>query len=283
MNYRMTFHSEIINRAQMKKLHKFFGLFLILLIVSTVQAQEIPVQPNPPHLVNDLAGIMTPEQVQQLESRLVAFNDSTSTQIAVVTLKSLNGYTPEEMAQRIGETWGIGQKKYNNGMVILIKPKIGNEKGEAFIATGYGLEGKLPDAICKRIVDEVMIPEFQKGNIVGGINAGALTVMKVATGEYKDGSFAPKHGGRGGKSPIAPFIILIIMAFIVMRGFRGRGNHHSIGHGMPLWPFLFMGGLGGFGGGGNNDSGSGFGGGDGGGFGGFGGGGFGGGGAGGSW
>jgi uncharacterized protein len=279
----MTFHSEIINWAQMKKLHKFFGLFLILLIVSTVQAQEIPVQPNPPHLVNDLAGIMTPEQVQQLESRLVTFNDSTSTQIAIVTLKSLNGYTPAEMAQHIGETWGVGQKKYNNGIVILIKPKIGNEKGEAFIATGYGLEGKLPDAICKRIVDEVMIPEFQNGNIVGGINAGALTVMKVATGEYKDGSFAPKRGGRGGKSPIAPFIILIIMAFIVMRGFRGRGNHHSIGHGMPLWPFLFMGGMGGFGGGSNNDSGSGFGGGDGGGFGGFGGGGFGGGGAGGSW
>jgi len=279
----MTFHSEKINRAQMKKLHKFFGLFLILLLVSTTQAQEIPVQPNPPHLVNDLAGIMTPEQVQQLESRLVAFNDSTSTQIAVVTMKSLNGYSAAEMAQQIGETWKVGQKKYNNGMVILIKPKIGNEKGEAFIATGYGLEGKLPDAICKRIVEQVMIPEFQKGNIVGGINAGALTVMKVATGEYKDGSFAPKRGGRGGKSPIVPFIILIIMAFIVLRGFRGRGNHHSIGHGMPLWPFLFMGGMGGFGGGGNNDSGSGFGGGDGGGFGGFGGGGFGGGGAGGSW
>jgi len=279
----MTFHSEIINRAQMKKLHKFFGLFLILLIVSTVQAQDIPVQPNPPHLVNDLAGIMTPEQVQQLESRLVAFNDSTSTQIAVVTLKSLNGYSASEMAERIGTTWGVGQKKYNNGIVILIKPKIGNEKGETFIATGYGLEGKLPDIICKRIVQEVMMPEFQNGNIVGGINAGALTVMKFATGEYKDGSFAPKKGSRRGKSPITPFIILIIMAFIVMRGFRGRGNHHSIGHGMPLWPFLFMGGLGGFGGGSNNDSGSGFGGGDGGGFGGFGGGDFGGGGAGGSW
>ena len=251
MNYRMTFHSEIINRAQMKKLHKFFGLFLILLIVSTVQAQEIPAQPNPPHLVNDLAGIMTPEQAQQLESRLVAFNDSTSTQIAVVTLKSLNGYTPAEMAQRIGETWKVGQAKYNNGVVILIKPKTDGEKGEAFIATGYGLEGKLPDAICKRIVDEVMIPEFQNGNIVGGIDAGALTVMKVATGEYKDGSFGAK---RGGKSPIVPLIILIIMALVVMRGFRGRGNHHSIGHGMPLWPFLFMGGLGGFGGGGAGGS-----------------------------
>jgi uncharacterized protein len=284
MNYRMTFHSAIINQILMKKLNKFFGILLILLTFSVVNAQEIPKQPQPPHMVNDLAGIMTPEQVQQLESRLVAFNDSTSTQIAVVTLKSLNGYSAADMAQRIGHSWAIGQKKYNNGLVILIKPPINGEKGEAFIATGYGLEGKLPDVICKRIVDEVMIPQFQKGDYVAGINAGALTAMKVATGEYKDGSFAPKRGRRDGKSPIVPFIILIIMAFIVMRGFRGRGNHHSIGHNMPIWPFLFMGGLGGFGGGGNDNSGGGFGGGDsGGGFGGFGGGDFGGGGAGGSW
>jgi uncharacterized protein len=267
----------------MKKLIKFLGIFLILLTFSAVSAQDIPKQPQPPRLVNDLAGLMTPEQVQQLETKLLAFNDSTSTQIAVVTLKSLNGYSAADMAQRIGHSWAIGQKKYNNGLVILIKPATSGEKGEAYIATGYGLEGKLPDIICKRIVDEVMIPQFKSGDYVAGINAGALTAMKVATGEYKDGSFASKRRGQEGKSPIVPIVILIIMAFVVMRGFRGRGNHHSIGHHIPIWPFLFMGGLGGFGGGGNDNSGGGFGGGDGGGFGGFGGGDFGGGGAGGSW
>ena len=90
----------------MKKLHKYFGIILILLTVSTVRAQDIPVQPQPPHLVNDLAGIMTPEQIQKLEATLVAFNDSTSTQIAVVTLKSLNGYSASEMAERIGNHMG---------------------------------------------------------------------------------------------------------------------------------------------------------------------------------
>jgi len=280
----MTFHSAIINPVVMKKLTKYFGIIIILLTFTAVKAQDIPAQPQPPHLVNDLAGVMTPEQIQRLEATLVAFNDSTSTQIAVVTLKSLNGYSASEMAERIGTTWAIGQKKYNNGMVILIKPKTASEKGDVAIATGYGLEGKLPDIICKRIVDEVMIPEFNKGDYAAGIDVGALTVMKVATGEYKDGSFGAKPRGRGGKSPIVPFIILIIMAIYIMRGFRGRGNHHSIGHGMPIWPFLFMGGLGGFGGGSDNNGGGGFGGGDsGGGFGGFGGGGFGGGGASGSW
>ncbi|MDP4290601.1 MAG: TPM domain-containing protein [Bacteroidota bacterium] len=267
----------------MKKITQYFGILFILLTFSAVRAQDIPAQPNPPHLVNDLAGVMTSEQIQQLESTLVAFNDSTSTQIAVVTVKSLNGYSASEMAQLIGSSWKIGQKKYNNGIVVLVKPKTETERGDAAIATGYGLEGKLPDAVCRRIVDEIMIPEFKNGDYAAGIAAGALTVMKVATGEYKDGSFGPKHSrGKGGKSPIVPFIVLIVMAFYVMRGFRGRGNHHSIGHNIPIWPFLFMGGLGGFGGGSGNNEG-GFGGGDGGGFGGFGGGDFGGGGASGSW
>lgn len=276
----MMFHSAIIKPAAMKILNKFFGVLLILLIFTGVQAQDIPKQPQPPHLVNDLAGVMTTEQIQKLESRLVAFNDSTSTQIAVVTLKSLNGLTANDMAQRIGASWAVGQKKYNNGMVILVKPQTASERGDAAIATGYGLEGKLPDAICKRIVDQVMIPAFKQNDYAAGIEAGTVTVMKFATGEYKDSSFA---GKKKGKFPIVPLVILIIMVIIVMRGFRGRGNHHSIGHNMPLWPFLFMGGLGGFGGGGGNNEGGGFGGGDGGGFGGFGGGGFGGGGASGSW
>ena len=276
----MMFHSVIIKPAVMKILNNFFGILLILLIFTSVQAQDIPKQPQPPHLVNDLAGVMTPEQIQKLESRLVAFNDSTSTQIAVVTLKSLNGLTANDMAQRIGASWAVGQKKYNNGMVILIKPKTAGERGDAAIAAGYGLEGKLPDVICKRIVEQVMIPAFKQNDYAAGIEAGTVTVMKFATGEYKDSSFAAK---KKGKSPIVPLVILIIMAIIVMNGFRGRGNHHSIGHNMPLWPFLFMGGLGGFGGGSGNNEGGGFGGGDGGGFGGFGGGGFGGGGASGSW
>jgi uncharacterized protein len=280
MNYRMMFHSAIIKPVVMKKLNKYFGIILLLLIISSVSAQEIPAQPQPPRLVNDLAGVMKPEQIQQLEATLVKFNDSTSTQISLVTVKSLNGTTASDMAVSIGNTWGVGQKKYNNGIVILIKPKTPGEKGDAAIATGYGLEGKLPDAIARRIIDNVMIPKFSDGDYAAGIDLGAQSVMKVVTGEYTDKSFGPKNPGRNGKSPAVPFIILIIMAIVIMSGFRGRGNHHSIGHGMPLWPFLFMGG---FGGGGGSNSGGGFGGGGGGGFGGFGGGGFGGGGASGSW
>ncbi len=262
----------------MKTIKNIFGILLLLFFSLNLSAQDIPQQPSPPRLVNDLVGILSPDQTQQLESQLKAFNDSTSNQIAVVIVKSFNGYTANEMAQQIGSKWSVGQKKYNNGVVVLIKPKSAGEKGEAAIATGYGLEGVLPDATCKRIVDQVMVPAFKQDDYFAGIAAGTTYVMKFATGEYKDNSFASK--GKSKKAPIAILpIILIVMGILVMRGFRNRSNHHSIGHNIPLWPFLFMGGFGG----GSGNSGDGFGGGDGGGFGGFGGGDFGGGGASGSW
>ena len=113
---------------------------------------QIPQRPSPPCLVNDLANVFSEEQRQELEQELVAFNDSTSNQIVIVTVNDLAGYDKMTFAQQIGETWGVGQKKQDNGIVILLKPK--NEtKGEVFIAAGYGLEGALPDAICKRIVE----------------------------------------------------------------------------------------------------------------------------------
>jgi uncharacterized protein len=261
----------------MKTIKNIFGILLLLFTSLNLSAQDIPQQPTPPRLVNDLASILSPDQTQQLEYQLKKFNDSTSNQIAIVIVKSLNGLTANDMAQQIGSKWAVGQKKYNNGVVILIKPKSATEKGEAAIATGYGLESVLPDATCKRIVDQIMVPAFKQGDYYAGIAAGSIYVMKFATGEYKDSSFAKT---KSKKAPVFILpLILIIMGFIVMRGFKNRSNHHGIGHNVPIWPFLFMGGFGG----GSGNSGGGFGGDDGGGFGGFGGGDFGGGGASGSW
>lgn len=273
----MKFHSVKTKPPVMKTIKNILGTLLLLILSFNLSAQDIPKQPNPPRLVNDLAGILAPDQLQKLESQLRVFNDSTSNQIAVVTVKSFNGLTANDMAQQIGSKWAVGQKKYNNGVVVLIKPKTATEKGEAAIAAGYGLESVLPDATCKRIVDQIMVPAFKQGDYFAGITAGTTYVMKFATGEYKDNSLGSK---KKAKKPIFILpLILIIMGFIVMRGFKNRSNHHGIGHNVPIWPFLFMGGFGG----GNENSGGGFGDSDGGGFGGFGGGDFGGGGASGSW
>ena len=93
----------------------------------------------PYQLVNDFAGIFTDAGNRALEQKLLAYNDSTSTQIYVVTIDDLGGYAASDFTFRLGEKWQVGQRSKNNGAVILIKTKRGNSRGEAFIATGYGL------------------------------------------------------------------------------------------------------------------------------------------------
>ena len=109
--------------------------------IDSVFSQNIPERPSPPRLVNDFAGMLKPDEVRMLEQKLVAFDDSTSTQIAIVTVPTLNGYDKADYAQQLGEKWGIGQKGRNNGVLILVKPKTPDSRGEVQISTGYGVEG----------------------------------------------------------------------------------------------------------------------------------------------
>jgi len=265
---------------------KILAAWLIVLsgTLSAVQAQEIPERPVPPRLVNDFAGVLSQDEIARLENKLVAFNDSTSTQLTVVIVKSLNGYDKSDFAYQIGQKWGVGQKGKNNGAVILIKPKIAGEKGEAFIATGYGLEGVIPDALSKRIVDNEMIPNFQEGNYYKGIDAATSAMISLAKGEYTADQYIKKLKKKSNPYGFIIPLIILIVVFSVIRGSRARG--HSVGKSIPFWTaFWLLGSMGRGHGGSWNDfsSGSGGFGGGGGGFGGFGGGSFGGGGAGGSW
>jgi uncharacterized protein len=103
--------------------------------------------------------VLNGEEQQLLEETLVQFDRETSTQVVVVTVSSLQGYDKADFAYRIGESWGVGQKDRNNGVIVLIKPKISNEPGQVYIAVGYGLEAVIPDAVANRlIVNNEMIP-----------------------------------------------------------------------------------------------------------------------------
>jgi len=266
---------------------KYFLVLLLLLPGITSISQDIPDRPEPPRLVNDLAGILTPDEVNSLENRLVQFNDTTSTQIAVVTVPSLNGYEKSDFAFRIGEKWGVGQKGKNNGIVVLVKPKYGQERGEAYIAVGYGLEGVIPDAIGKRIVEYEMIPAFKEDDYYGGLDVAVTTLMDLSSGEFTAEDYVKRTEGK----PYAIFIPILILLVVFFLIRSGRARSHSIGKNLPFWTaFWLLGSLGSHGNRGNwnhfssgsGPFGGGFGGG-GGGFGGFGGGSFGGGGAGGSW
>jgi uncharacterized protein len=262
------------------------SILLLLLLGLSIHgfSQDIPDRPMPPKLVNDYTGLLKADEVAALESKLVSFSNSTSTQIAVVVMSTLKGYDPADFAYRLGQKWGVGQKGKNNGVVILVKPKSELEKGQAYIATAYGLEDVIPDAICKQIVDNEMIPRFKENDYYGGINAAADVVMDLAKGKYTASQYSKKHEA-GPVGIIVPMIILMVVLFAIR---AGRAGSHSVGKSLPWWMGLWMLGSMGRGHGGQwNDfsSGSGFfgGGGGGGGFGGFGGGSFGGGGAGGSW
>ena len=265
---------------------KYLTSLIFILSTLVITAQKLPDRPNPPRLVNDLAGVLSESERNALEKQLVQFNNETSTQIAVVTVKSLDGTSPGDYAFKLAEKWGIGQKGKDNGILVLVKPKYGNDKGHAFIATGYGLEGAVPDAVANRIIDNEMIPHFRQNDYYGGIQAAVSTLMKLTKGEFTAEGYMQRTSPKGnGIAALIPFFLFII--FLIFYSRARRIQRASLGRSnLPFWVFLMMGSGGSHSGGGHWDSFSGgggsFGGGSGG-FGGFGGGSFGGGGAGGSW
>jgi len=263
-------------------------LFLTALLIGfSSNAQEcIPAKPNPQRLVNDFAGILNAQEEQNLESKLVNFNDTTSIQVAIVTVNDLCEYDAASFTFQLGEKWGVGDAKFNNGIVLMVKPKVGNSKGQVFIATGYGLEGVLPDAIAKRIVENELIPYFKKNDYFGGISSGTNVIVDIVGGEYSAENYNNKRAKKKG-FPIFSLFIILFFVIIMFAGTFRRAKSYSSQNNVGLWSALLLMGSMNRGHSGHYNSfrsgSGGFGGGSGGGFGGFGGGSFGGGGAGGSW
>lgn len=260
-----------------KVLRGVFLLVGVLCFVGLAMAQ-IPERPSPPHLVTDMAGILSAEEQQALEQKLLTYEDSTSTQIAVVTVASLEEYPVEQFAVELALKWGIGQKGKNNGVLLLIAPK----ERRMTIQTGYGIEARLPDALTARIIDEDLKPAFRKEAYYQGIDRALDDMIRALAGEYK-GDPRAESGDEGGPGGFVIILIVFIVLILIIirssgggRGGRTIGGNRSRGGWMP--PIFF-------GGGGSNwGGGSSWGGGGGGGsFGGFGGGSFGGGGSSGSW
>ena len=258
----------------------FLVSFLCFLSIKS-WSQDFPEKSN--RLVNDYTGTLSESEVSLLEQKLVAFDDSTSTQIAVVLIRSVGDYDINDYTVQLGEKWGVGTKGRNNGVVILAAL----EDRKISIQTGYGVEGVLPDGITKRIIENEIKPSFKQGNYYQGLDNATSAIISYTKGEYKNDKPKKQKSGSGG----FPFgiLIIIIIAIIISRRGGGGGGQVIGGRGgaSPFW-WMLMGsqmgrsrgssGWGGFSGGGG-----GFGGGSGGGFGGFGGGSFGGGGSSGSW
>ncbi len=246
-------------------------------------SQQLPEPMVPYRLVNDFTGLLTESDQISLNNKLLDFNNQTSTQIYVVTYDDLQGYDIADFGNRLGTAWGIGQQGKNNGLLILISPEL----HKMTIQTGYGLEGAVPDAICSRIIRNVLTPSFQAGAYYTGLDSATNVLMSLTRGEYTAEDYM--KGDENSPGIIFGLLVLMVFIFIIASGFRKNSKYYAPKHSIPWWLLL--------GSGSSKDSGwgsfssgsgrfGGFGGGGGGGFGGFGGGGggsFGGGGASGGW
>lgn len=244
---------------------------LLLATMAGLRAEWLPEKPN--RLVNDYSGILSAEQAAELEQRLVAFNDSTSNQIVIVITPTIEGDDEQAAAQRVGEAWGVGQDEFDNGLVILIKSKTEEEDwGAVALATGYGVEGVLPDIYCKRIIDDEMLGPLGEGDYYRAL-AQALAVIEPAMrGEYSYAQYR-KDERRAALLALIPLLgfigVVILLIVIYYKKHPDEWNNMGRGGGG-----VFLGGMTGGFGNGRGSSGGSFGG-----FGGFGGGSFGGGGA----
>lgn len=249
---------------------------VVMVFAMALSGFAIPSRPSPERLVNDLAGIFTSQQVAALENMLVALDDSTSNQICVVTVTDLEGETPANYAYLIGKNWGVGSADFNNGVVVLVKPKTSSSNGQISIQVGYGLEGAIPDIYAKRIIEQTAIPAFRDGDYYRGVYESCETLASLASGEIS----VPRDYDEGVDWGEVITILIILAVFVWMIS-KSKGSGGGGGGGRYIYIGPINGGFGGgsFSGGGSFGGGGGFGGG----FGGFGGGSFGGGGASGSW
>jgi len=271
---KMTMTMAIWNKAVLR-----MTTVLLLCFAALTTTAQVPPKPDPPRLVNDFAGILG--DCQWLEDSLEKIAMETSNQICVVTMDDLGGYDKAMMAYSIGQQWGVGTQRYRNGVVILIKPKTADSKGDAFIATGYGLEGGITDAACRRIVDQEMIPHFKENDYLGGVWAGAQVVRDLAIGEYNEEDYASEDGDDALLGLILFIVIMALFFYLASKSNGGNGNRNNRDTGTWGGPIIFTSGSDWGRGGSSWGGGGSFGGG--GGWGGFGGGSFDGGGGGGSW
>jgi uncharacterized protein len=258
-------------------------LLLTFFICNSIFAQyTIPEKPSFQTSVYDYANVLSASEKTQLEEKLVRYSDSTTTQIVVITVESLQNEDVNMLATNWGQKWGVGgTAKDDNGVIILLAKK----ERKIAINPGYGLEDRLTAGIGGEIIRNIIIPEFKAGSYYNGLDKGTDALFDVFKGKYK----GERKQNKGKDFPIFPFIVIVVIVLILLsRNKRGGGgNSGGSGGGPSLLDAIILsnlgrssgGGFGGFGG----SSGGGFGGGGGGFGGGFGGGGFSGGGSSGSW
>jgi uncharacterized protein len=189
------------------------GVIVALLVpVGVLSALDVPPLRG---RVNDYAGMISVPAREQLENKLRALEESDSTQLVILTIPTLDGEDLEQYSIRVAESWGIGQKEYDNGILLLVA----QEQRKVRIEVGYGLEGRLTDLQAGRIVDYEIVPSFKAGNFDEGFIRGVDAITAAVRGEYQGkGPARQASSGRSARGSVIPFLVLaVILAAIGSR------------------------------------------------------------------
>ena len=161
-------------------------LIALAIIVGEVSIAQVPEKPDSMMPIIDMAGIIKNDSlVNALNTRLDSLSRRTTNQIVVVTVNDLGKLEANQFATQLGKKWGIGDKKSNNGLIILVKPRNDKGPGEVYIAPGRGLQGALPDVKCRYITDSIIVPHLKEGDYASGIEAAVNYIEPIVIEEYE--------------------------------------------------------------------------------------------------
>jgi uncharacterized protein len=202
-------------------------LALALLLVFPAQAAGLEI-PQLQARVTDLAGLLSPEEIAALDSKLRDLEVSDSTQVAVLIIPSLEGEALEDFSERVATAWRLGQKGRDNGALLLIALK---ERGLR-IEVGYGLEAKLTDARSRRIIQDEIVRYFRQGSFYQGIDAGVTAIVQTVRGEYQ--ASGREETGRRGVTRRFDWIIVLLFPLLWILSATGALGGIIIGGGAGM-------------------------------------------------
>jgi uncharacterized protein len=238
-----------IRRVKRIPIWRWLPLFAAAFASVAIALAADPLPAKPAQFVSDRAGILSPQAIATLNSRLEAFERDTSSQVIVATFPKVpDGYVMEDFAQRTAEAWGIGQKKDDNGVALFIFP---NDR-KTRIEVGYGLEGALPDITAKRIIENEMLPAFRTGDFDSGVSRGVNAILQAIRGEYKGTGRTnadTDEDGQGSWMIFVLFVLIILFIIAANRGALQRGAYYGPSGRRTVWSPPVGGGWGSGGGG----------------------------------
>ena len=234
-----------IRRVKRHPFWRRWSLLAAAFASAVIAVAADPLPPKPTQFVSDTAGILSPQTIAALNSRLDAFERDTSTQVIVATFPNVpDGYVLEDFSQRTAEAWGIGQRKDDNGVALFVFPKDRKTR----IEVGYGLEGALPDIVAKRIIESEMLPAFRAGDFDSGISRGVNAILQATRGEYQGTSRTNPDREEGDQGSWIFFLLFILIIMIIITANRNairRGTYYGPRGRRTVWSPPIGGGWGG--------------------------------------